>query len=215
MQRQSRNPVLVGLSVVQLALFSLLAWWVRKHPVLSTDVAISHTFQKRQKTFLEIISKLLSVIGSAGFTSIVALLISLAMWRTQRRSEALMTIGISMMSLLARRTLQQIIHRPRPCEPLVHVSKKKKKPSFPSGHVTASTTVWGWLIVLALLLLPGNRFRKGALTILPGLTILLSGPSRIYLGEHWASDVLGGYLLGSMWISAGLSLYLRLRKGIV
>lgn len=214
MQRQSRNLLLIGLSTVQLALLSLLAWWIRKHPVHSTDVTISHTFQKKQMKFLDIISQLISIIGDAIFTNIIALLVSLFLWRLHRRLEAIMTIGISMMSLLVRRTLQQIVHRPRPREPLVHVSKKKKTPSFPSGHVTASTAVWGWLIALALLLLPGNRFRKGALTILPGFTILLSGPSRIYLGEHWASDVLGGYLLGSTCISTALPLYLRLRKRV-
>jgi undecaprenyl-diphosphatase len=182
--------------------------------MLSTDVTISHAFQKKQMKFLDIISQLISIIGDAIFTNIIALLVSLFLWKADRRLEAIITTGIAMLSLLVRRTLQQIAHRPRPHEPLVHVSKKKKTPSFPSGHVTASTAVWGWLIILTLLLLPEKFLRKGALTILPGLTILLSGPSRIYLGEHWATDVLGGYLLGSTSISTGLWLYLRLRKRV-
>lgn len=156
MQRQRWNPLLVDLSAIQLALFDSLAWWVRKHPVLSADVVISHTFQKRQLTFLDILSNALSIIGSAGFTSAVALLVSLALWRAHRRLEALLTVNVSMMSLLVRRALQQLVHRPRPSEPLVHVTKKKKTPSFPSGHATATTVVWGWLIALTLLLLPGT-----------------------------------------------------------
>ncbi len=47
---------------------------------------------------------------------------------------------------------------------------------------------------------------------LSGLCILLVGPSRIYLGEHWLTDVIGGYLFGAGWLSMGLQLYLRVRK---
>jgi undecaprenyl-diphosphatase len=185
---------------------------VRKHPILSTDVEISHVLQKKRSPFLDNLSRMLSAVGSASTTSVLALLVSLALWRQHRRLEAVITTCVSITSLFVRRSLQQLVHRPRPCEPLVHVDTKKETPSFPSGHTTASTTVWGWFIALILLLLPGPPLRKGALAIFSSLIILLIGPSRIYLGEHWASDVLGGYLLGNTWLGAALSLYFKLRK---
>jgi membrane-associated phospholipid phosphatase len=212
MRKRQWNPLLVGLAIVQLTLFVPLAWWVRKHPILSTDVEISHVLQKKRAAFLDNLSRMLSAVGSATTTSVLALLVSLALWRQHRRLEALITTCVSITSLLVRRSLQQLVHRPRPCEPLVHVDTKKKTPSFPSGHTTASTTVWGWFIALILLLLPGSRFRKGVLTAFPALVILLVGPSRIYLGEHWATDVVGGYLLGSTWVGIALPLYFRLRN---
>src|SRR5205823_5097986 len=212
MRRHQWNLLLMGLTLLQLALFVPLAWWVQKHPMLSTDVTISHALQKKQSALLSNLSRMLSAVGSANSTSIFALLVSLALWRKHRLLESFMTISISIMSVLVRIFLQQLVHRPRPSEPLVHVDTKKKTPSFPSGHTTASTTVWGWFIALIVLLLPGNGLYKGSLSAFPALIILLIGPSRIYLGEHWASDVLGGYLLGSTWIGVALPLYFRLRK---
>jgi membrane-associated phospholipid phosphatase len=212
MRNQPWHPLLVGLPLVQFVLFVPLAWWVRKHPMLSTDVEISQVLQKKQSAFLDNLSRILSAVGSATTTTILALLVSLALWREQRRLEAVITTCVSITSVLVRRSLQQLVHRSRPCEPLVRVNTKKKTPSFPSGHATASTTVWGWFIALILLLLPGSRFRKGVLTAFPALVILLVGPSRIYLGEHWATDVVGGYLLGSTWVGIALPLYFRLRN---
>ncbi len=212
MRKRRWNPLLVGLAIVQLTLFVPLAWWVHKHPILSTDVEISHVLQKKQSAFLDNLSRMLSAVGSATTTSVLALLVSLALWREYRRLEAVITTCVSITSVLVRRSLQQLVYRPRPCEPLVRVDTKKKTPSFPSGHTTASTIVWGWFIALIMLLLPGNRLRKGVLASFPALVILLVGPSRIYLGEHWASDVLGGYLLGSTWLGVALSLYFKLRK---
>ncbi len=212
MRKQQWKPMLVGLALLQFAFFVPLARWVQKHPVLSTDVAISHVFQKKRLTFLDMLSKMLSVVGSPITANTSALLIALALWKRHLRLEALMTAGLSLVSLLVRRLIQQIVHRPRPSKLLVHVDTEKKTPSFPSGHATASTAIWGWLTALIMLLVPGSRLRKGVLAVVPALVILLVGPTRIYLGEHWATDVLGGYLLGNVWLGVALPLYFKLKK---
>jgi undecaprenyl-diphosphatase len=68
-------------------------------------------------------------------------------------------------------------------------------PSFPSGHVTQYTFVLGLLAYLAWRRMAPGFGRRVALTAC-GMLVMLVGPSRIFLGEHWPSDVLGGYLLG-------------------
>ena len=51
---------------------------------------------------------------------------------------------------------------------------------------------------------------------LPTVILVSIGPTRIYLGDHWTSDVLGGYLVGSAWLGLFLQLYLKLRaKGVL
>jgi undecaprenyl-diphosphatase len=70
--------------------------------------------------------------------------------------------------------------------------------SFPSGHATESLAVWGMLAILASAVLRRRRYMPFLLAI---VVVSLVGASRIYLGAHWLSDVLGGYALGGLWLS--------------
>jgi undecaprenyl-diphosphatase len=70
--------------------------------------------------------------------------------------------------------------------------------AFPSGHATESLAVWG---MLALLTAATMRRRRYAPFVAATLLVAIVGFSRIYLGGHWLSDVLGGYALGGLWLS--------------
>lgn len=72
--------------------------------------------------------------------------------------------------------------------------------SFPSGHATASMTLFGFLAVASARLIPPGTKRVWAIGACI-LAVLLVGVSRIVLGAHFFSDVLGGWLLGIFWIS--------------
>ncbi len=102
--------------------------------------------------------------------------------------------------------------RLRPNPLLVHLSTRKQTKSFPSGHVTSSFAFWGWLFALGRLQRQRRRPWQKALLSIPVLCVVLVGPTRIYLGDHWTTDVLGGYLFGGTWLSLSLWLYLTLEK---
>jgi undecaprenyl-diphosphatase len=70
--------------------------------------------------------------------------------------------------------------------------------SFPSGHAAQAVAVWA---TLALILAAGRSVRqKGLILLVALLIVLVVGASRIYLGVHWLTDVLGGYALGGAWV---------------
>ena len=121
----------------------------------------------------------------------------------------MMLVGTCWTGALFRVVLRLIVNRPRPNPLLVRMEQKPKGKSFPSGHVVASVTFWGWLFILGLQHLKGQQ---KALLSIPALLMTWIGPARIYSGQHWTSDVLGGYLLGGAWLGLSLRLYLALRR---
>jgi undecaprenyl-diphosphatase len=78
--------------------------------------------------------------------------------------------------------------------------------SFPSGHVMFYTGFYGFIIFLAYTLMKPS-IRRTLLVVVFGLLVLLIGVSRVYVGEHWASDALGAYLLGTLTLVAIIQLY--------
>jgi undecaprenyl-diphosphatase len=74
-------------------------------------------------------------------------------------------------------------------------------PSFPSGHALYAASVFGGLAVLLTARIR-NRLPQLAIWFVATLVILLVGVSRVYLGVHYPSDVLAGYAIGIIWVTA-------------
>jgi undecaprenyl-diphosphatase len=122
------------------------------------------------------------------------------------RVEALALASVSVLEELLNMAIKALVHRPRPSASLVHVVIALKSYSFPSGHVMFYTCFFGFLFYLAHMLLKPSRLRA-ALLALFGVPVLAIGLSRVYLGEHWASDVLAAYLAGFIALMCGIQLY--------
>lgn len=125
------------------------------------------------------------------------------------RTEAGFTLLASASGIITQ-TVKAIIARPRPTAELVRVESIIGGHSFPSGHTLFYVTFFGFLGYLAYALLKPGRLRK-ALLWACGLLILLVGPSRIWLGHHWASDVLASYALGLAYLVFLVQAYARFR----
>ena len=100
-----------------------------------------------------------------------------------------------------------VINRPRPSADLVKVIRHTGSSSYPSGHVA----FFSWFLVLLILCVAAGRLPKPVLAVLwvmAALVLLAVCIGRIYLGEHWPSDVLGGLALGFGWMSLALSVRL-------
>ena len=102
----------------------------------------------------------------------------------------------SVNSSIINKILKAIFVRPRP-----NVLRLIKQGgySFPSGHAMASMTFYGFLIYL-IIKSNINKNIKILLTSLLTILILLIGISRIYLGVHYASDILAGYLVSIIYL---------------
>jgi hypothetical protein len=107
--------------------------------------------------------------------------------------------------------LKMIMRRPRPIAGRFRVTSARiGGTSFPSGHVINYTGIYGMLAYLAGQHIKNKFVRRGVIAFLVG-KIALVGPSRIYLGHHWFTDVVTSYLLGSSYLMFLTAIYRRVR----
>jgi membrane-associated phospholipid phosphatase len=100
-----------------------------------------------------------------------------------------------------------VINRPRPSVDLVDVIRHTGSSSYPSGHVA----FFSWFLVLLIVCLAGGRLPKAIVAVTWAIAVLLLLSvcvGRIYLGEHWPSDIIGGLALGLGFTSIALSIRL-------
>jgi undecaprenyl-diphosphatase len=107
---------------------------------------------------------------------------------------------------ISYRVLKILIQRARPDENFSLVFNSGY--SFPSGHATASMIFYGMLGYF-LLYLCQKKWQRIMIASLLFAIIFMIGASRIYLGVHWVTDVLAGWLFGIMTIFGTLFIYRR------
>lgn len=117
-----------------------------------------------------------------------------------------LSIGLS---ALVNFILKNIIQRTRPLEEFRLI--KESGFSFPSGHSITSMVFYGFLIYLVSEFVK-NKKVKYVLTILFSILIVLIGLSRVYLGVHYITDVLGGFTLGLIFLILYISIYKKLTE---
>jgi membrane-associated phospholipid phosphatase len=93
--------------------------------------------------------------------------------------------------------MKDVVLRSRASASLVGVLTPLSDPSFPSGHVVQYTALFGVAFFLVYVLAQPSARRTVALVLL-AIPIVLVGPSRLYLGQHWLSDVMGAYAVAAM-----------------
>jgi undecaprenyl-diphosphatase len=155
--------------------------------------------------------QLISDSGSALAWQIV--LVPVAGWLLWRRLPrlALFVVITAAGSSLLNTVVKTSVHRLRPV--LTHPVAHEPGSSFPSGHAQAAIVGYMVLLLVFLPILHGV-WRRAAVT-LAVLMVLAIGFSRIALGVHYLSDVLGGYVLGAAWVAAMAALFnaLRVERG--
>ncbi len=139
-------------------------------------------------------------VGSVPGTTALVVLTSVFLWRKGKRWAVARLIFSITGGTLVFTGLKLLFHRPRPVDMLVPATGY----SFPSGHAFMATVFYGLLIYLVWTESQSRAVRAVA-TTLGALMIALIGMSRIYLGVHWMTDVMGGFLAGFVWLCLSLA----------
>lgn len=150
----------------------------------------------------------LTALGSGTVLALLTLLVVGSLLVQRKRSHALFTAvgGGGVLSAM----LKTGYARPRPA--LVAHLVEVTSSSFPSGHAMNSAIVYLTLGVMLTRVLPDLRLKAYVIWAAVFLTLIV-GISRVYLGVHWPTDVLAGWVIGSAWAGLGWLLAERLRAG--
>lgn len=193
-----RFALLICALVVSGLVFATLAEDIVNHETFYTLDPIMGTWLLAQTTLQG--DKLFSVItllGNAVFISSSTALLGL--WFIKRRLWSKLGFlfvsvgGAAVLNLI----LKYLIGRPRPEFPLAYLHDTGF--SFPSGHAMISIAFYGALAYLLLSTLKSWRYK--ILTVFGMVSIaILIGFSRLYLGVHFLSDILGGWAAGGLWL---------------
>lgn len=194
------KPLLASLAIafILLTVFLLIAW---QYPQLADfDQAASAYIQSCRSDWLTLLMTFITHLGSAAVTIAISLslLLSTRLHYSKFRVEARVLALCLSGSWLTNEALKAFFQRARPENPaLVAVSGY----SFPSGHAMISFAFYG---LLGYLLWRNGRhsvYTWRLLAVCAWLLAVTIGVSRIYLGVHFASDVIAGYAAGGVWLT--------------
>jgi undecaprenyl-diphosphatase len=194
-----------------MATFSMLFVLVRTKRSAATDAAITLRFQAYRHPSL---ARTMDVISWPGFppqSRLIPPSLAGLLWLAGFRLEAVfqaMVWGTSGISFF----FKTIMKRPRPHgEPFRVAVANIGGTSFPSGHVLNYMGVYGFLSYLVHTMIRPAAARRAILAAL--MTMLgLVGPSRVYLGHHWFTDILASYLLGISYLIGITAVYRRVKR---
>lgn len=172
--------------IIDIILLTILTLAVMLNKTVTFDEWIFKTLHEiTEGKFLDFF-KLFTELGSTKGIAITSIIVLVLLFKKGGINNFINVASIAIIN----KTSKIIIRRERPEWKLIEHGGY----SYPSGHSMATFCLYGYLIFLANKYIK-NKYLKYTIYIICGLIILLIGMSRIYLGVHYASDVIGGYLI--------------------
>lgn len=187
---KSRNGIAFGCC----GIFIILAVLVKLNLVESFDIFCYNLVAFNINDTLTTIYKIITFFGSTPFIVGLCIFFFVLFLVMKKKNYGFLVAGFLILSTIVNNVIKVIIRRSRP---LVLALVEESTFSFPSGHTMASASLYG---ILLFLVLRSNltKNKKIILSILLILLPVLVGISRIYLGAHFATDIIGAFLVSSI-----------------
>lgn len=195
----------VAVTLVAIPFGVLLDQVLRDGPLTELDTsAANHLHDRvREEPRLVDVLQAISFLGKPVFFYVLCTPIALLLVLRGRARLAVYLVTTSLVAGVTNLAVKAAVSRPRPSldDPVATASGQ----SFPSGHAMSATAVYGALL---LIFLPAvsPRWRRTAVAAVVGL-VLAIGATRLALGVHYISDVLGGFVLGLGWLVAATAAF--------
>ena len=190
------------LFLICLILFIFLSGKVIEYQIMKQDITFYNILRKY--FIKDSITPYMKIITNFGGATCLITITILLLILIKNKKIGLITLTNLVLITILNQILKIVLKRPRPTEFRII---NETGYSFPSGHSMISMAFYGLLIYLIYKKIK-NKYLKATLIIILLLLILAIGISRIYLGVHYVSDVIGGFLISMSY----LIVYIKLIK---
>jgi len=197
----------IWLFVFLTVLFLILTFFVVSDRSSEWDLYVSAVLQNQQSETTDAVMKGFSWLGNVRIAFFTICIASLFFMIAGKRKEALLMLSTVLTGAVSW-VLKMLINRPRPGTDFVRVIEETRYQSFPSGHVLFYTVFFGLLSIVIYDSRNLDRTFKTACISLFALMLVFGAASRIYLGAHWLTDVLGGLIIGIQFLLVARPVYL-------
>lgn len=199
MEKNIKKYLKLTIAIITLIIFTYIAINVFKKEIFTWDTSIYNYLMQKRNIKLNELVILFTELGGAIVITIITILLLIF---TKKENKKMILINVIFITLL-NQILKIIFMRPRP-EIMRLIDENGY--SFPSGHSMVSTAFYGLLIYLIYKNVK-NKYLKWFGCIALSLIILGICLSRIYLGVHYASDVVGGLVFSIAYLIIYISIY--------
>ena len=146
----------------------------------------------------------ITLLGNWKIIVVTSLVVVAIFWFWKKKEYIIPFLVVIIGGQLSGSIFKRIFARARPLNSVYHEDSF----SFPSGHAIIAVVFYGFLMYFIWKNV-ADKFWRNTFLIIGAIVILAIGFSRIYLGLHYFTDVLGGYILGALWLGLGIYLHKR------
>ena len=204
------NKHLVAFYVLVAICIIGLTYFVQSYPISEFDLYMTREIQLQRGWNLTFLMKFISVFYNGGIGPLSIIIASLFFFLTDHRREARFTLAVIIPDLF-NLLIKILINRPRPTLADANILSKFTQSGFPSGHVVHYVVFFGFILAVMLAKKDIPMFWRISVGAISAFLIFTVSISRIFLGAHWATDVLGAYLFGFIYLGIMLKFYLTRR----
>ncbi|MDQ2786999.1 MAG: phosphatase PAP2 family protein [Chloroflexota bacterium] len=214
-QRRAAGPgvarallLLLALSLCFVIGFTYLGAEVREPATTSADQQVLRRVARMTRPWPLVLPETASLFGTAPLVAVITAVVGASLARERRWPDITLLIVAVVGAVLLSPLTKHLVSRARPT---AFFRTSATGYSFPSGHTLNATCV---ALALGFILwrLPWHRVMKIAWTLAFAVYVICVGASRIILGVHYPTDVLGGFLLGAAWVTLLMALTLSAER---
>ncbi|WP_353654095.1 phosphatase PAP2 family protein [Bacillus sp. ISL-55] len=189
--------------------FIIMSYLVQAEHLVMFDRVVMDGVQGLEADGLTAAMKLFTYIGSLKFIVILTIPLFLFLFYVlKHKLEILVFLSVVYITPILNRLLKLYFHRERPdFHRLIEIGGY----SFPSGHAMNAFSFYSILAFLLWRHVP-TRMGRIAVILLSTFMIIAIGSSRVYLGVHYPSDIIGGFLASGLWVAAVIWFFQRYKE---